>query len=69
MNPIDPNSLTDRQLLLLTYEKVDGMDKRLDSHGKRLKSLETWKSIIVGGSIVVGALWKLIADRIEKAGG
>ena len=69
MDGLDPNQLTDRELLLLTYDEVKGLAKRVDSHGKRLTTLETWQTAIVGGGLVVAAIWKPIADWIQKQHG
>jgi hypothetical protein len=40
-------------------------NNRLTSQGKRLDSLEKWRWLIVGGSIVIGALIGMIG-RVAK---
>ena len=69
MEDLDPNQLTDRELLLRTYQAVVDHGKRIESHGKRLTGLETWRNLLVGGGIVVAATWKLLLAHFEKGNG
>ena len=67
MEELDPATLTDRQLLLLTYEKVSRMGERVESQGKRITSLETWRNMVLGGAAAVGVCWKVMAKALEKS--
>lgn len=69
MEGLDPNQLSDRELLLHIYEEQRRQGLRVDSHGKRLTALETWRTAIVGGSVVVAALFKPIVEWIQKPHG
>ena len=66
MEGLDPANLSDREILLLVYEEQKNLSKRVESHGKRLYNLEAWRNVIVGGSIVVAAGWKLLIKEIEQ---
>ena len=69
MEGLDPNQLSDRELLLLTYDEVKGLARSVDSHGKRLTSIEAWRTGIVGGGLVIVAIWKLFTDMKGRISG
>ena len=69
MEELDPNQLDDRQLLLLTYQAVIDQGKRVESHGKRLSSLEAWRNILIGGGAIIAATWKIVASSLESKSG
>lgn len=65
MEELDPASLSDRQLLLLTYEKVSGMGKRVESQGKRITSLENWRTLLAGVGIAIAAIYGVALDGLK----
>ena len=63
----DSGDLTDRELLLLTYQKVEGLEQshaeyrqeakeRMNSHSTRISALEHWRNYLAGATAVIGAL-------------
>lgn len=78
MSQLDPNNMNVRELLFHTYQKIESMEKshddfkehlseRLDNHGKRIKSIETWRTLLHGAGIViasgVGFIWHSIKEK------
>lgn len=57
MNPeIQLDHLTDRELLLLTANGVNEAKEQLKAQGGRLRALEDWRNIIVGGLTLLTAV-------------
>ena len=69
MEDFNPADLSERELLVKIYTNQIDDRKRLESHGKRIASLEAWRNIILGGAAVVAAGWKLAVKALEKNGG
>ena len=67
MESIDPSNLTDRELLLLTYEKVEAIegqqkkiDARFDLYSTRIRALEHWRTFLGGGVALCALLWQAV---------
>ena len=69
MEDFNPADLSDRELLVRIYSNQIDDRKRIESHGKRLSSLEAWRNLILGGAAVVAVGWKLAVKALEKNGG
>lgn len=74
---LKPHSV--RESLLLLHEKMDSLIKslpcedrlkRMDNHGSRIRKLENWRNLIVGGfaviTILFGLAWDIARPRIDK---
>jgi len=44
----------------------DDLTARLDSHSRRIRSLEQWRYILAGALGVIGGLLSVLADRIIR---
>lgn len=71
MERIELQAKSDRELLLLTVDGVNNINKRLDKmngivneHDERIRVLENWRNIVIGGLGVITAIVIPVALRL-----
>lgn len=62
------HDLSDRELLVLACSKITAVDRTVDGHSRRLRSLENWRTALLGGwTALTGAVGVLAAlSRLKK---
>jgi hypothetical protein len=68
MTPQQFEHLTDRELLLLTAQKVDDLVRKSDDQGGRIVLLETWRTFLSGSFAVISLLFWCAWDYIVNGG-
>lgn len=63
---IDFDKLSEREILILLVRTVPG---RLNDHGRRIRSLETWRNLLAGGGIVAGAVLAALKLKLSISQG
>ena len=61
---IDLGKLSDRELLVLCVQGINGHSKRLDSHAAKIRSLELWGKWLAGAGTIIGGVLAAAKLRI-----
>jgi len=51
----DRDEMSDRELLIRLDEKMDTVVGRMNDHGRRLRSIEQWRWLMVGALVAIAA--------------
>ena len=64
--------LTDRELLILTAERLEKLTDKVGEQNGRIGKLESWRLQILGGGLVLMALmpfFVVLVNRLFESGG